>query len=226
MSPLTERQRRILTFLNDALTLRGYPPSIREIGDAVGLSSTSSVAYQLRELEKKGFVRRDANKPRAVDVRNLNDKLDGMDSSSKPGPQPRPQIQTPDLPEDIPAPTVVPIVGQIAAGSPILAEQNVEDYMALPGELTGSGDLYLLKVVGDSMIDAGILDGDWVVVRSQNVAQQGDFVAAMFDDEATVKEWHEDAAGKWLLPHNRAFEPRRAEEATILGKVVTVLRSL
>lgn len=144
----------------------------------------------------------------------------------KPGPKPQQDSGTPELPEDMPEPIYVPIVGQIAAGNPILAEQHVEAHMALPMEITGSGQLYLLKVVGDSMIDAGILDGDWVVVRSQNVVEQGDFVAALFEDEATVKEWHEDAAGKWLMPHNRAFDPLPAERARILGKVVSVLRSL
>lgn len=222
---LTERQRRIYEIICDCVVLRGYPPSIREIGDAVGLSSTSSVAYQLKELERKGFVHRDPNKPRAVNVRTAK-KLTGSEQPSKPGPRSSKGPVAPELPEHLPEPVFVPIVGQIAAGSPILAEQHVEDHMALPAELVGSGELYLLRVVGDSMIDAGILDGDWVVVRSQNTANQGDFVAAMFEDEATVKEWHEDAAGKWLMPHNRAFEPRRAEEATILGKVVSVLRSL
>lgn len=220
---LTERQRRIYEIICDCVVLRGYPPSIREIGDAVGLSSTSSVAYQLKELERKGFVHRDPNKPRAVNVRSSK-KLAGKPESSKP--DPRPQRTAPELPENLPEPVFVPIVGQIAAGNPILAEQHVEDHMALPAELVGSGNLYLLRVVGESMIDAGIFDGDWVVVRSQNTANEGDIVAAMFEDEATVKEWHEDASGKWLMPHNDLFEPRRAEEATILGKVVTVMRSL
>ncbi|MFW9178706.1 transcriptional repressor LexA [Corynebacterium amycolatum] len=222
---LTDRQRRILDVISDAVVLRGYPPSIREIGDAVGLNSTSSVAYQLKELEKKGFLRRDPHKPRAVNVRDSKSSA-GTFTPVKPGPKATSSTQTPEMPEDMPEPIFVPIVGQIAAGNPILAEQHVESHMALPMEITGSGQLYLLKVVGDSMVDAGILDGDWVVVRSQDVVEQGDFVAALFEDEATVKEWHEDAAGKWLMPHNRAFDPLPAEHAKILGKIVSVLRSL
>lgn len=209
---LTDRQRRILEVIQDAVSLRGYPPSIREIGDAVGLNSTSSVAYQLKELEKKGALRRDPHKPRAVDVRDLKQKLDKH--AGKPGPKPKGSAGIPDVPEGAAAPTYVPIVGQIAAGNPILAEQSIDEHMALPAELVGSGDLYMLRVVGESMVDAGIFDGDWVVVKSQQTANNGDFVAAMIEgdgeSEATVKEWHEDRAGKWLLPHNDAFEIGRA----------------
>lgn len=218
MSSLSERQRRILDVINDAVLLRGYPPSIREIGDATGLQSTSSVAYQLKELEKKGFLRRDPNKPRAVNVRSLPQE---GSSSRKPK-------STPKVREDETAtpPRFVPIVGQIAAGSPILAEQNVEDYFPMPTEIVGDGDVYMLKVVGESMQDAGILDGDWVVVRAQKVAQQGDFVAAMIDGEATVKEFHRDSTGVWLLPHNAVYEPIKADNAEILGRVVSVMRKL
>lgn len=227
---LTDRQRRILEVIRDAGLLRGYPPSIREIGDAVGLNSTSSVAYQLKELEKKGYLRRDPHKPRAVDVRDLQEKL-GADAS-KPGPKgKRSDGSAPPIPEGMTAPTYVPVVGRIAAGNPILAEQSIDEHMALPAELVESGDLYMLRVVGESMVDAGIFDGDWVVVKSQQVAENGDFVAAMIegdgDSEATVKEWHEDRAGKWLMPHNVSFEPIPVDgRVTILGRVVSVLRRL
>ncbi len=227
-TPLTDRQRRILEVIQDAVSLRGYPPSIREIGDAVGLNSTSSVAYQLKELEKKGALRRDPHKPRAVDVRDLKQQLGTH--AGKPGPKPK-SAGVPDVPEGATAPTYVPIVGQIAAGNPILAEQNIDEHMALPAELVESGDLYMLRVVGESMVDAGILDGDWVVVKSQQTANNGDFIAAMIDgdadSEATVKEWHEDRSGTWLLPHNDAFEPIPVDGGvTILGRVVSVLRRL
>ena len=204
---LTARQRRILEVIRDAVVLRGYPPSIREIGDAAGLQSTSSVAYQLKELEKKGFLRRDPKKPRAVDVRHLPDA-----DAPKTGPKPsRPVTQVEDLPEDIPTPSYIPVVGSIAAGSPILAEENVEDYFPLPAEIVGDGELYMLQVV---------------VVRSQPVAEQGEFVAAMIDGEATVKEFHKDSTGVWLLPHNDAFSPIPGENAQIMGKVVSLMRKL
>lgn len=219
MSSLSDRQRRILEVIRDAVVLRGYPPSIREIGDAAGLQSTSSVAYQLRELEKKGFLRRDPNKPRAVDVRHLPGAV-----PPKAGPKPRPKdMENPYDPESTDA-HFIPVVGSIAAGAPILAEENVEDYFPLPANIVGEGDLYALQVIGESMKDAGILDGDWVVLRSQPVAEQGQFVAAMIEGEATVKEFHKDATGIWLLPHNDAFSPIPGEDAEILGIVVSLIR--
>ncbi|KGF25081.1 transcriptional repressor LexA [Corynebacterium tuscaniense] len=211
---LTDRQRRILEVIQDAVVLRGYPPSIREIGDAAGLQSTSSVAYQLKELEKKGFLRRDPNKPRAVDLRHL--PRTGRKSNK----------QDANVPEEAAAPRYIPVVGQIAAGNPILAEENVTEYFPLPSELVGDGDLYLLQVVGESMRDAGILDGDWVAVRTQPVAEEGQFVAALIDGEATVKEFHQDSTGVWLLPHNDAFSPIKGDEAEIMGLVVSVFRKL
>ncbi|QMV85468.1 transcriptional repressor LexA [Corynebacterium hindlerae] len=219
---LTERQRRILEVIRDAVVLRGYPPSIREIGDAVDLQSTSSVAYQLRQLEEKGFLRRDPNKPRAVDVRHLPEV-----TKSKAGPKPgrKKQVETP-APSEAVATNFIPVVGSIAAGNPILAEQNIEEYYPLPADIVGDGELFMLQVVGESMRDAGILNGDWVVVRSQPVAEEGEFVAAMIDGEATVKEFHSDSTGVWLLPHNDAFSPIPAEHAEIMGKVVSVLRKL
>lgn len=217
---LTDRQRRILEVIRDAVVLRGYPPSIREIGDAVDLQSTSSVAYQLRQLEEKGFLRRDPNKPRAVDVRM-------MPNEGKPKAGPKVGWKKAKAkPEDATPPNFIPVVGSIAAGNPILAEQNIEEYFPLPAEIVGDGELFMLQVVGLSMKDAGILDGDWVVVRSQPVAEEGEFVAAMIDGEATVKEFHTDSSGIWLLPHNDDFSPIPAEHAEIMGKVVSVLRKL
>lgn len=220
-SVLSDRQRRILEVIRDAVVLRGYPPSIREIGDAAGLQSTSSVAYQLKELEKKGFLRRDPNKPRAVDLRHLPEA-----AQSPAAEPPTPQAAPAAVSEDASQPRYVPVVGRIAAGVPILAEQNVDSYFPLPEELLGDGDLYMLQVVGESMRDAGILDGDWVVVRSQPVAEEGDFVAALLDGEATVKEFHTDSTGVWLLPHNDAFSPIKGDEAEIMGRVVSVFRTL
>lgn len=225
ISTLSDRQRRILEVIQDAIVLRGYPPSIREIGDAAGLQSTSSVAYQLNELEKKGFLRRDPNKPRAVDIRHLSDSGIGG-KKEKEDPATSDATALPEIPEDAASPTYIPVVGRIAAGSPILAEQHIDEYFALPPQIVGEGELYMLQVVGESMHDAGIFDGDWVVVRSQHAADKGDFVAALIDNEATVKELHQDSSGVWLLPHNDAFAPIKGDEAEIMGKVVSVMRKL
>jgi repressor LexA len=210
---LTQRQRRILEVIRASVTTRGYPPSIREIGDAVGLTSTSSVAHQLRALERKGYLRRDPNRPRAVDVR-------GADESAIP---PATDVAGSDA---LPEPTFVPVLGRIAAGGPILAEEAVEDVFPLPRELVGDGSLFLLRVIGDSMVDAAICDGDWVVVRQQNVADNGDIVAAMIDGEATVKTFKRTGEQIWLMPHNPAFDPIPGNEAAVLGKVVTVIRKI
>ena len=210
---LTERQRTILEVIRASVTSRGYPPSIREIGDAVGLTSTSSVAHQLRTLERKGYLRRDPNRPRAVDVRGTEETT--------------PSAVTDVAGSDaLPEPTFVPVLGRIAAGGPILAEEAVEDVFPLPRELVGEGSLFLLTVVGESMIDAAICDGDWVVIRQQNVADNGDIVAAMIDGEATVKTFKRTAGQVWLMPHNPAFDPIPGNEAAILGKVVTVIRKV
>ena len=210
---LTERQRTILEVIRASVTSRGYPPSIREIGDAVGLTSTSSVAHQLRTLERKGYLRRDPNRPRAVDVRGTEETTASVATD----------VAGSDA---LPEPTFVPVLGRIAAGGPILAEQAVEDVFPLPRELVGEGSLFLLKVVGESMIDAAICDGDWVVVRQQNVADNGDIVAAMIEGEATVKTFKRTAGQVWLMPHNQSFDPIPGNEAAILGKVVTVLRKV
>ena len=211
---LTERQRTILNVIRTSVTSRGYPPSIREIGDAVGLTSTSSVAHQLRTLERKGYLRRDPNRPRAVDVRGTDDAGQAAPVTDVAGS------------DALPEPTYVPVLGRIAAGGPILAEQAVEDVFPLPRELVGEGTLFMLKVVGESMIEASICDGDWVVVRQQSVADNGDIVAAMIDGEATVKTFKRAGGQVWLMPHNPAFDPIPGNEATVLGKVVTVIRKV
>ena len=186
---------------------------MREIGEAVGLTSPSSVAHQLATLERKGYIRRDPNRPRAIEVR-------GPPSRTAPR-------TTPTGEGDArPTPTYVPVVGRIAAGGPILAEQAVEDVFPLPRQLVGEGTLFLLKVVGDSMVDAAICDGDWVVVRQQPVAENGEIVAAMIDGEATVKTFKRRDGHVWLMPHNPAYEPIPGDEATILGRVTAVLRSV
>ena len=210
---LTERQRTILEVIRSSVTNRGYPPSIREIGDAVGLTSTSSVAHQLRTLERKGYLRRDPNRPRAVDVRGTDETTAAV----------RTEVSGSDA---LPEPTYVPVLGRIAAGGPILAEEAVEDVFPLPRELVGEGTLFLLKVVGDSMVEAAICDGDWVVVRQQHVADNGDIVAAMIDGEATVKTFKRAGGQIWLMPHNPAFDPIPGNDASVLGKVVTVIRKV
>jgi repressor LexA len=216
---LTARQQAILDVIRESVESRGYPPSIREICEAAGLASTSSVAHQLTVLERKGYLRRDPNRPRAVDVRGGSNQARAASAAHAAS------LVESDGPE-LAQPVYVPMVGRIAAGGPILAEQHIEEVFPLPKELVGEGTLFLLKVVGDSMIDAAISDGDWVVVRQQSTAENGEIVAAMIDDEATVKTWRRRDGHAWLLPHNPAYAPIPADEATILGRVVTVLRKL
>ncbi|WP_033354286.1 transcriptional repressor LexA [Kitasatospora aureofaciens] len=205
---LTERQRRVIDVIRDSVQRRGYPPSMREIGQAVGLTSTSSVAHQVKALERKGFLYRDPHRPRAYRV--------WADRQTTPT----------DTTENTGAPIPVPLVGRIAAGGPILAEQTVEDVFPLPRQLVGEGELFALTVRGDSMVEAAITDGDTVVIRRQPVAENGDIVAAMIDGEATVKRLKREHGQIWLMPHNPAFEPINGDTATILGKVVAVLRRL
>ncbi|MBV9162913.1 MAG: transcriptional repressor LexA [Pseudonocardiales bacterium] len=209
---LTPRQRRVLEVIREWLERFGYPPSVREIGEAVGLTSTSSVAHQLRALERKGYLRRDPNRPRAVGVRPADS---APAASEDPSGEPA-----------RPSPVFVPVVGRIAAGGPVLAEQAIEDVFPLPKEIVGAGSLFLLRVVGDSMVEAAITDGDWVVVRQQPSAENGDIVAAMLDGEATVKTFKRRDGHVWLLPHNPAYQPIPGDEATVLGRVVAVLRRL
>jgi repressor LexA len=224
---LTWRQRKVLQVIRDSVQKRGYPPSMREIGEAVGLTSTSSVSYQLSTLQAKGYLHRDAGRPRTVEVR-----LPGH-------PAVRPEFEqddeeTAEAPAgafDIPSQEAayVPLVGRIAAGGPIIAEQRVEDVFPLPKQLVGEGEHFLLKVSGDSMINAAITDGDWVVVRSQPNAENGEIVAAMVEGEgpegeATVKTFKKSDGHVWLIPHNPLYAPILGDEATILGNVVAVLR--
>lgn len=253
-SELSSRQRRILEVIRDSVILLGYGPSIREIGDAAGLRSTSSVAYQLKKLEDKGYVKRDPRRPRAFDIRALVDlnlsepssavhspshaaktpnstpedqepRELAMESSTAPTIQKEPQY--PAAADEANArTTIIPLVGSIAAGAPITAEENITDYYPLPTDIVGNGELFLLQVSGESMIDAGIFDGDWIVVRSQPVAEQGEFVAALIDGEATVKEFHRDRSGVWLLPHNPAYDPIPGNAAEIMGKVVSLMRKM
>jgi repressor LexA len=234
---LTPRQRKVLEVIRDAVERRGYPPSMREIGEAVGLTSPSSVAHQLATLERKGFIRRDPNRPRAIEVRSPDaraaDLASGQAQASHPHAVSRLREVAKAHPTDStgegdarPVPSYVPVLGRIAAGGPILAEQAVEDVFPLPRQLVGDGTLFLLKVVGDSMIDAAICDGDWVVVRQQPVAENGDIVAAMLDGEATVKTFKRRDGHVWLMPHNQEYSPIDGEFATILGRVTAVLRRL
>ena len=208
---LTPRRRQIVDTIDDSVRRNGYAPSMREIGQAVGLASTSSVAYQLDVLEQEGYLSREARRPRTAALRTS-----GLGASG---------LGAPGLAQ-------VPLVGQVAAGVPILADQNIEDVFLLPRQLVGDGELIVLKVVGDSMIDAAITDGDWVVVRRESDIENGDIVAAMVesdtsaDREATVKTFRKRDGHVWLIPHNPVYTPILADNATIVGKVVAVLRRI
>ncbi len=221
---LTSRQERILETIRSSVHERGYPPTMREIGEAVGLTSTSSVKHQLEALETKGYLRRDPNRPRAIEVvtpeATKRDALDTGTSSAVVEAANR-FLGVEGGGEDV---TMVPLVGRIAAGGPMLADQAVDDVFALPKQLTGDGELFMLSVTGDSMIDAAICDGDWVVVRRQQTAQNGDIVAALLDDSATVKTFQRQDGHVWLMPHNPAHAPIDGDHASIMGKVVSVLR--
>jgi repressor LexA len=208
-TPLTDRQVRILQAIRDAVETRGYPPSVREIGEAVGLHSPSSVHSQLATLERRGYLRRDPSRPRAIEVRFDPDTELSLHAAPS---------------------RTVPLVGEIAAGAPILAEERVEDAYSLPKSLVGEGTLFMLRVRGESMIEAGVMPGDLVVVRQQETVEQGDMCAALIDGEATVKFFRRTRAAEVFLdPANAAFEPIPVSpdaDASILGKVVAVLRSL
>jgi repressor LexA len=208
---LTPRRRQIVEVIDDSMRRNGYAPSMREIGEAVGLASTSSVSYQLSVLEQDGYLNRAARRPRTATLR-APDQRGGSRASR-------------GLAE-------VPLVGQVAAGVPILADQNIEDVFPLPRQLVGDGDLIMLRVVGDSMVDAAITDGDWVVVRRESDVENGDIVAAMIesdtsaDREATVKTFKKRDGHVWLIPHNPAYVPILGDNATVIGKVVAVLRRI
>lgn len=199
---LSEVQQKLVDVIREHKQDRNFAPSMRELGEAVGLSSTSSVSYQLNQLAAAGVISRDPGRPRTIDL--IDD-----------------DYETPSV-ESV----VVPLVGEIAAGIPITAEQNTIDHFALPRQIVGKGDLFALKVRGESMIEAAICDGDWVVVRSQKTADNGDIVAAMLDGEATVKTFKQRDGHTWLLPRNSAFEPILGDHAEVLGKVVSVIRQV
>lgn len=205
---ITERQRQILVEIENHQRERGYPPSVREIGSAVGLTSPSSVHAHLATLQRLGYLQRDPTKPRAIEVR--------WDPTSGAAVERRPVRH-------------VPLVGDVAAGTDVLAQENITETMPLPADLTGDGDLFMLKVRGDSMIEDGILDGDFVVCRAQNTAQKHDVVVAGIPgDEATVKRFEAVGGEIVLHPANARLEPMRfaPDEVHIYGKVVTVLRTL
>lgn len=205
---LTTRQREVLETIDAHMRERGYPPSVREIGDAVGLSSPSTVHSHLRTLQRLGYLRRDPTKPRAIEVR--------WDATSGPNVERRPVRH-------------VPLVGDVAAGTDVLAHENVEEVVPLPADLTGDGELFMLRVRGDSMIEAGILDGDFVVARAQAQAEPGDVVVAGIPgEEATVKTWALDGDQVVLVPANAALEPMVFDPAdvAVYGRVVTVMRKL
>jgi len=210
-SALTDIQASILQVILQSKSTRGIIPSMREIADLVGLNSVASVAYQLDNLEEKGYIRRQENLSRNTEVLITPD---GWENS------------VPENSAPMAATALVPLVGSIAAGIPITAEQNIEEVFPLPKSLVGSGELFMLKVKGDSMQDAAICDGDWVVVRQQRVVENGDIVAAELDGEATVKTFKERDGKIWLLPRNTAYEPIDGTHAQIMGKVVTVLRKV
>jgi repressor LexA len=217
---LTPRQQKVLAHIKDSIEQRGYPPSMREIGTAVGLTSSSSVAHQLKVLEEKGFLRRDPNRPRALEV-FLPEVMAARRSMSTAEETP---FDETGLGDAVPAPSYVPVVGRIAAGGPILAEEQIEEVFPLPKQLVGEGTLFLLEVKGDSMIDAAICDGDYVVIRREQTADNGQIVAALIEGEATVKTLQRKAGRVWLLPHNDAYQPIDGSQATILGVVTAVLR--
>ena len=224
---LTVRQRRVLEVIRNSVDRRGYPPSLREIGEWVGLTSPSSVAHQLAALERKGYIRRDPNRPRAMEIVSPDADPqargyrsgDSRAARSSRGSTTRPASGTPG-----PSRPTCPSSAGSPPAVPILAEEAVEDVFALPRQLVGEGTLFLLKVVGDSMVEAAICDGDWVVVRQQPTADNGDIVAAMLDNEATVKTFKRKDGHVWLMPHNADYSPIDGDHATILGKVVAVLR--
>ena len=212
---LTVRQRKVLAVIRNSVKTRGYPPSMREIGEAVGLTSSSSVAHQLRKLEQRGFIRRDVNRPRAVEILQPGHGAEAATGYDETGGD-----------EARPAPQYVPMIGRIAAGGPILAEEQVDEVLPLPRSLVGAGTLFMLEVKGDSMVDAAVCDGDYVVIRQQPTAENGEMVAALIDDEATVKTLQRQGGHIWLLPHNDAYEPIDGDDAVILGKVTAVMRKV
>ncbi|MDA8234156.1 MAG: transcriptional repressor LexA [Clostridia bacterium] len=199
---LSARQMSILDFIKKEIRTKGYPPSVREIGEAVGLSSSSTVHGHLAQLEAKGYLRRDATKPRAIEV------LDGSEIIIK-----KEMVN-------------VPIIGKVTAGQPILAVENIEDTFPLPLDFVKNDDVFILSVSGDSMIEAGILDGDYILVRQQNIARNGEIVVALIEDEATVKTFYKEKDHIRLQPENPHLDPIIIKDVNILGKVIGVFRRL
>jgi repressor LexA len=197
---ITDKQRRILEFIKKELKAKGYPPSVREICEGIGIRSTSTVHGYLERLEKNGFIRRDPTKPRAIEILEDNDFL------------PKKELVN------------VPIIGQVTAGKPILAVENIEDTFPMPADLLPNSNVFMLSVKGESMIDAGILDGDYVIVKQQAYAYNGDIVVALIEDEATVKRFYKEKGHIRLQPENRYMDPIIVREAIILGKVIGVIR--
>ncbi|MGE5605290.1 MAG: transcriptional repressor LexA [Bacteroidota bacterium] len=206
MEELTARQQEILDYIKKEVQKKGYPPSVREIGEAVGLSSSSSVHAHLEKLEEMGYLRRDPTKPRAIEVLTDDTPLSSFD-----GPK---NLQ------------YVPIVGAVTAGAPILAEQNIQDYFPLPKDFSRSEETFMLKVRGDSMTGAGIFDGDMVIVNKESVAKNGDIVVALLGDEATVKRFYKETTHVRLQPENDQYEPILSPNVQVLGKVVGLIRRI
>ena len=209
---LSDRQQEILDFLSDFISQNGYPPSVREIGQSVGLSSSSTVHSHLNALEDKGYIKRAPSSARALSVVDHNQKAaDVVD------------IKTARLPRNT---VELPVLGRVAAGLPTYAEQNIDETMVLPTQIVGDYSSFMLTVRGESMIEAGIHDGDYVVVKEQKTASNGDIVVALIDDEATVKTFYKEPDRIRLQPENQSMEPIYAREVMILGKVVALLRTI
>lgn len=207
MDELSNRQREILQYILSEVQKKGYPPSVREIGEAVGLSSSSTVHAHLEKLEQLGYLRRDPTKPRAIEV---------LVGSSAPN-------DTIGLIHDL---VTVPVVGTVTAGEPILAEQNIQSYFPLPRDFTHADELFMLKVRGDSMINAGIFEGDLVIVNKANTANNGEIVVAMLEDEATVKRFYKEPRTIRLQPENEKYEPIISDKIQVIGKVVGLIRKI
>ena len=203
MEDLTPRQKQILDFIRQEVRKKNYPPSVREIGEAVGLSSSSTVHAHLSKLEQKGLIRRNPTKPRAIELLEYE--------------------QEPAYIADV---IHVPVVGQVTAGQPILAEENIEEYFPLPKVMVRNDTVFLLRVRGDSMINAGIMNGDYVIVRRQETAQSGEIVVAMLEDEATVKRIYKEKDHIRLEPENDLYEPIRSPFISVIGKVIGVFRTV
>lgn len=199
---ITKKQQQILDYIKEQILEKGYPPAVREICEAVGLRSTSSVHSHLETLEKNGFIRRDPTKPRAIEICDDNFHMIRTETSS------------------------LPVVGQVAAGTPILAQQNIESYFPVPAEYVPSGESFVLKVHGTSMINAGIMDGDYIFVNNCRTAENGQIVVALIDDSATVKRFYKEKGHIRLQPENDEMEPIIVDDCVILGRVFGVFRNM